>query len=83
MQFSFFKSETKSRIVEVGGVNIEILKPSEVIKRIRDEGEEVSLVVVDPKTDGYFRKKAVTVTASRVTTIFFDLDFEDEHILKF
>ena len=52
------------RIVEVGGHNIEIYKPSEVIKRIRELGDIVNLVVVDPKTDGYFRKKAVTVTAS-------------------
>ena len=52
------------RIVEVGAHNIEVFKPSEVIKRIREAGDVVKLVVVDPKTDGYFRKKAVTVTAS-------------------
>ena len=61
---------TINRIVEVGGLNIEIMKPSEVIKRIRDQGDEVSLVVVDPKTDGYFRKKAVTVTASLADDFF-------------
>jgi hypothetical protein len=52
------------RIVEVGSQNIEQFKPSEVIKRIRELGDVVELVVVDPKTDGYFRKKAVTVSAS-------------------
>ena len=52
------------RIVEVCSQNVEAIKPSEVINLIRAAGEKVTLVVVDPISDGYFRKKAVTVTAS-------------------
>ena len=52
------------RIVEVCSQNVESIKPSEVINLIRQAGEKVELVVVDPVSDGYFRKKAVTVTAS-------------------
>nr|XP_039271903.1 uncharacterized protein LOC120346265 [Styela clava] len=52
------------RIVEVGGVNIEREKSSDVVKRIRMSGDQISLLVVDPKTDGFYRKKGVTLTAS-------------------
>ncbi|CBY19129.1 unnamed protein product [Oikopleura dioica] len=45
------------RIVEVNHENIETLKPSEVINKIRDSGDEVSL-------------KAVTVTASLAENFF-------------
>ena len=35
-----------------------------LVKLIRQAGDRVELMVVDPISDGYFRKKAVTVTAS-------------------
>ncbi|XP_076824134.1 uncharacterized protein LOC143470116 isoform X2 [Clavelina lepadiformis] len=52
------------RIVEVNGVNIEKEKSREVVDRIRMSGSVLYLLVVDPKTDGFFRKKAVTISAS-------------------
>ena len=43
------------RIVEVNGVNIEKEKSREVVDRIRMSGSVLYLLVVDPKTDGFFR----------------------------
>jgi len=43
------------RVVEVNGVNVENSKPRDVMNRIRMSGNVLYLLVVDPKTDGYFR----------------------------
>ena len=58
------------RIIEVNGVNIETHKSREVVNRIRGSLDSVSLLLVDPKTDGYFRKKAVTITTSLAEEFF-------------
>lgn len=43
------------RIVEVNSVNVENDKSCDVVKHIRMSGDKVELLVVDPKTDGYYR----------------------------
>ena len=58
------------RIIEVNGVNIETHKSRDVVNRIRGSMDAVSLLLVDPKTDGYFRKKAVTITTSLAEEFF-------------
>lgn len=60
------------RIVEVNEINIENEKSRDVVDLIRQSGDNVTMLVVDPKTDGYFRKKAVTVTASLSEDYFFE-----------
>lgn len=60
------------RIVEVNDINIENEKSREVVQHIRASGDHVVMLVVDPKTDGYFRKKAVTVTASLSEEYFYE-----------
>ena len=58
------------RIIEVNGVNIETNKSRDVVNRIRESQKLVTLLLVDPKTDGYFRKKAVTITTSLAEEFF-------------
>lgn len=58
------------RIIEVNGVNIETNKSRDVVNRIRLSSNVVTLLLVDPKTDGYFRKKAVTITTSLAEEFF-------------
>ena len=60
------------RIIEVNGVNIETNKSRDVVNRIRSSSNIVTLLLVDPKTDGYFRKKAVTITTSLAEEFFDD-----------
>ena len=60
------------RIVEVNEINIENEKSRDVVDLIRQSGDNVTMLVVDPKTDGFFRKKAVTVTASLSEDYFFE-----------
>lgn len=60
------------RLVEVNDINIEHEKSRDVVDLIRQSGDCVTCLVVDPKTDGYFRKKAVTVTASLSTDYFYE-----------
>ncbi|XP_078486597.1 uncharacterized protein LOC100179724 isoform X1 [Ciona intestinalis] len=58
------------RILEVNGVNIEKERSRDVVERIRMSGSAVYLLVVDPKTDGFYRKKAVSITASLAADYF-------------
>jgi len=58
------------RIVEVNGRNVDGEKSKKVVDRIRMSGHVVCLLVVDPKTDGFYRKKAVSVTASLATEFY-------------
>ncbi len=58
------------RIIEVNGMNIETFKSREVVNRIRMSEFSVTMLLVDPKTDGYFRKKAVTITSSLAEEFF-------------
>ena len=60
------------RIIEVNGVNIEAQRSRDVVNRIRGAVDTVTLLLVDPKTDGYFRKKAVTITTSLAEEFFDD-----------
>ena len=43
------------RIVEVNGVNIECKKSRQVVDMIQKSGQIVCLLVVDPKTDAFYR----------------------------
>lgn len=43
------------RIVEVNGVNIECKKSRQVVEMIQKSGQIVCLLVVDPKTDAFYR----------------------------
>jgi C-terminal processing protease CtpA/Prc len=58
------------RIIEVNAMNIETFKSREVVTRIRMAEFSVTMLLVDPKTDGYFRKKAVTITSSLAEEFF-------------
>jgi hypothetical protein len=60
------------RIIEVNGCNIETHRSRDVVNRIRTSPTVVTLLLVDPKTDGYFRKKAVTITTSLAEEFFDD-----------
>ena len=46
-------------------MNTTLSKSREVVNRIRGSLDSVSLLLVVPKTDGYFRKKAVTITTQK------------------
>uniref|UniRef100_H2XRV4 PDZ domain-containing protein n=1 Tax=Ciona intestinalis TaxID=7719 RepID=H2XRV4_CIOIN len=50
------------RILEVNGVNIEKEKSRDVVERIRMSGSVVYLLVVDPKTDGFYRYKEFSIS---------------------
>jgi len=52
------------RIIGVNGVNIENETHSEVINRIREGGNETTLLVVDRDADNYYKSKGITVTDS-------------------
>ncbi|XP_072319468.1 Na(+)/H(+) exchange regulatory cofactor NHE-RF2 [Eucyclogobius newberryi] len=60
------------RIVEVNGLNVDGLKHSEVVAFIRAGGDEVQLLVVDPKTDEFFQRLGITPTTCHVKDIFVD-----------
>jgi len=49
----------------VGGENVDELSHGDVVERVKSAGGgPVSLLVVDPDADRYFREHSVTVTAS-------------------
>ncbi|XP_061892871.1 LOW QUALITY PROTEIN: Na(+)/H(+) exchange regulatory cofactor NHE-RF2-like [Entelurus aequoreus] len=56
----------QDRIVEVNGVNVEVMRHSEVVAFIKKGGDETWLLVVDPDTDEYFKMKGITPTVSHV-----------------
>lgn len=54
------------RIVEVNDVNIEAGKHSDLVAAIKQSGNEVHLLVVDPRADEYFNSLNVTPTGKHV-----------------
>ncbi|KPP57772.1 Na(+)/H(+) exchange regulatory cofactor NHE-RF2-like, partial [Scleropages formosus] len=58
--------QPKDRLIEVNGVNIENLKHAEVVAFIKNSGNEARLLVLDPKSDVYFKKQGVTPTESHI-----------------
>ncbi|XP_015687217.1 Na(+)/H(+) exchange regulatory cofactor NHE-RF2 [Protobothrops mucrosquamatus] len=50
----------QDRLVEVNGINVEGMKHSEVVAHIKSKENEARLLIVDPATDEYFKKLAVT-----------------------
>jgi len=54
------------RIVEVNDVNIEAGKHSDLVAAIKQSGSEVHLLVVDAKTDEYFKSLNITPTGEHV-----------------
>uniref|UniRef100_A0A3B5MJV1 PDZ domain-containing protein n=1 Tax=Xiphophorus couchianus TaxID=32473 RepID=A0A3B5MJV1_9TELE len=56
----------QDRLVEVNGVNIEGMRHTEVVAFIKKGGNETWLLVVDPETDGDFKRRGVIPTISHV-----------------
>ena len=50
------------RIVEVNGTNIGNENHSQVVTRIKAAGEEVTMLLVDPDTDKYFKDRKLVVS---------------------
>lgn len=50
------------RIVEVNGVNVSTESHQEVVKRIKSDPKQVTMLVVDKEADAYFEKEGVTVS---------------------
>ena len=52
------------RIVEVEGVNIGNENHSQVVERIKKAGDSVTMLLVDPDTDQYFKDQKTVVSSS-------------------
>lgn len=50
------------RIVEVNGTNIGNENHSQVVTRIKAAGEEVTMLLVDPDTDKYYKERKIVVS---------------------
>ena len=60
------------RLVEVNETNIESCSHSEVVKKIKAGGNQVTMLVVDPVTDRYLKEQGRPITAdmANLTTVF-------------
>ncbi|XP_035694388.1 Na(+)/H(+) exchange regulatory cofactor NHE-RF2-like [Branchiostoma floridae] len=58
--------KVQDRLVEVNGENIESLKHAEVVGKIKEGGNETTLLVVDKESDAFFQEKGVTITKEYV-----------------
>ncbi|XP_068192131.1 Na(+)/H(+) exchange regulatory cofactor NHE-RF2 [Antennarius striatus] len=58
--------QPQDRLIEVNGVNIEGMRHAEVVAFIKKGGDETWLLVVDPETDEYFKRKGIIPTVSHV-----------------
>ncbi|XP_070617070.1 Na(+)/H(+) exchange regulatory cofactor NHE-RF2 isoform X1 [Erythrolamprus reginae] len=56
----------QDRLVEVNGINVEGMKHSEVVARIKSRENETRLMVVDPATDEHFKKRGVVPAEEHV-----------------
>lgn len=56
----------QDRLVEVNGVNIEGMRHAEVVAFIKKGGDETWLLVVDPETDEYFKRRGIVPAVSHV-----------------
>jgi len=52
------------RIVEVNGDNVETSSHQDVVHRIKSLADQVTLLVVDPEADRFFREQRITVVGS-------------------
>ncbi|XP_066291522.1 Na(+)/H(+) exchange regulatory cofactor NHE-RF1-like [Branchiostoma lanceolatum] len=58
--------KVQDRLVEVNGENIESLKHAEVVGKIKEGGNETTLLVVDKESDAFFQEKGVPITTEYV-----------------
>lgn len=56
----------QDRLIEVNGVNIEGMRHAEVVAFVKKGGDETWLLVVDPETDDYFKRKGIVPNVSHL-----------------
>jgi len=59
--------KVNDRLVEVNGVNMENERHSKVVLSIKESGDSVELLVVDPSTDNYYMACHVTPSSEHLT----------------
>ena len=58
------------RIVEVNGVNVENASHSDVVDLINESGDKVIFLVVDEKTDKFYKSRSIRITSDYSNTVY-------------
>ena len=70
--------KNNDRIVEINGKNVESYSHAEVVEAIRQSGDKVSFLIVDPDTDAHFKAKGVLITSALLANVHNQTEEPDE-----